>query len=145
MPNLSPHPIFLYPAFFFTFTGFRSCVGGGCICNRTNFCSFAPSTFYQAPVAPSAPALPILPTTLYEAPAPTQPAYQLDESNREMVEEKLNAMVDPTYSFKYDEEFSSREESADANGNIKGYSGQILESKKKIEIFCATGVMEGMK
>ena len=105
---------------------------------------FAPSTFYQAPVAPSAPALPILPTTLYEAPAPTQPAYELDESNREMVEEKLNAMVDPTYSFKYDEEFSSREESADANGNIKGYSGQILESKKKNEI-CATGVMEGMK
>ena len=100
---------------------------------------FAPSTFYQAPVAPSAPALPVLPTTVYEAPAPTQPAYQLDQSNRDMVEEKLNAMVDPTYSFKYDEEFSSREESADANGNIKGYSEQILESKKgNRNGFCAT-------
>ena len=62
--------------------------------------------------------------------------FQLLSTNHTRIISKKN---------KYDEEFSSREESADANGNIKGYSGQILESKKKIEIFCATGVMEGMK
>jgi len=122
---------------------------------------YAPLTLYQAPTAPSAPALPVLPTapvvltspvvpnlpvllnTLYEAPAPPQPAYEPDQKDRDMVEEKLNTMMDPSYSFKYDAEFSSREESADGYGNIKGKYAYTNELGSTIIVEYSAGADKG--
>jgi len=122
---------------------------------------YAPLTLYQAPTAPSAPALPVLPTapvvltspvvpnlpvllnTLYEAPAPPQPAYEPDQKDRDMVEEKLNTMMDPSYSFKYDAEFSSREESADGYGNIKGKYAYTNELGSTIIVEYSAGADTG--
>ena len=69
--------------------------------------------------------------TLYGAPVP--PAPEPDQSNIDMVEENLNAMMqmDASYSFKYDNEFSSREETADPNGDVKGCSRHLL----KVEVW----------
>ena len=80
-------------------------------------------TLYNAPAAPRPEPLP----TLYAAPAP--PAPEPDQSNIDIVEENLNAMMqmDASYSFKYDNEFSSREETADPNGDVKGCSRHFLK------------------
>jgi len=122
---------------------------------------YAPSILYQAPVAHAAPAapvapalpvlplapvviVPVLPTTLYEAPALPEPAaYEPDQSDRDMVEEKLNTMMDASYSFKYDEEFSSREESADAYGNIKGKYAYTNELGSTIIVEYSAGADKG--
>ena len=82
-------------------------------------------TLYAAPAPPAPEPEPL--ATLYNAPAP--PAPEPDQSNIDMVEEKLNAMMqmDASYSFKYDNEFSSREETADPNGNVKGCSRHFLK------------------
>ena len=81
-------------------------------------------TLYAAPAPEPEPL-----ATLYGAPAP--PAPEPDQSNIDMVEEKLNAMMqmDASYSFKYDNEFSSREETADPNGDVKGCSRHFFESR----------------
>ena len=84
------------------------------------------ATLYEAPAPPAPEPEPL--ATLYEAPAP--PAHEPDHSNIDMVEEQINSMMqmDASYSFKYDNEFSSREETADPSGNVKGcskYCGRI--------------------
>ena len=107
-----------------------------------------PTTLYHAPIAPALPVVPL--STLYGAPtapepeplatlyaAPAPPAPEPDQSNIDMVEEKLNAMMqmDASYSFKYDNEFSSREETADPNGDVKGCSRHFFESRSLETMF----------
>ena len=91
------------------------------------------ATLYAAPAPPAPKPEPL--STLYDAPAP--PAPEPDQSNIDMVEEKLNAMMqmDASYSFKYDNEFSSREETADPNGDVKGCSRNFFESRSLETIF----------
>ena len=86
-------------------------------------------TLYAAPATLASKPEPL--PTLYAAPAP--PAPEPDHSNIDMVEEKLNAMMqmDASYSFKYDNRFSSREETADPNGDVKGCSRHLL----KVEVW----------
>ena len=92
-------------------------------------------TLYAAPAPPAPAPKPEPLPTLYAAPAP--PAPEPDQSNIDMVEEKLNAMMqmDASYSFKYDNEFSSREETADPNGDVKGCSRHFFESRSLETMF----------
>merc|ERR1739844_261656 len=88
----------------------------------------SPSNLYHAYIKPALPALPklplmpIVPSTLpILAPEPdhSDPLWLFLQMNRDMIEKRLNAEMDPSYSFKYDERFSSKEESTDAYLNIK--------------------------
>merc|ERR1719162_521491 len=105
------------------------------------YAPYQPATLYYAPIAPALPVVPL--STLYGAPAP--PAPEQDQSNVDMVEEKLNAMMqmDASYSFKYDNEFSSREETADPNGDVKGKYAYTNELGSTIIVHYSAGANKG--
>jgi len=98
-------------------------------------------TLYAAPAPPAPEPEPL--ATLYGAPAPLAP--EPDHSNIDMVEEKLNAMMqmDASYSFKYDNEFSSREETADPNGDVKGKYAYTNELGSTIIVHYSAGANKG--
>ena len=56
-----------------------------------------------------------------------------------MVENKLNSMMDAFYSFEYDDRFSSREETVDANGNVKGKYAYTNELGSTIIVHYSAG------
>ena len=82
----------------------------------------ATSNYYQASIKPVSPILP--PGSSRPVISSTLPKLvpELDNSNIKTIEKRLNNQIDPAYSFKYDKRFSSKEESTDTGGNIKGYS-----------------------
>ena len=92
------------------------------------------SNYHQTPVAPPAtPKIPYaplsfaFPTSFKKKPFPPNLAPKTDLIYRDMVEKRLNAAIGPSYSFKYDKDFSSKEKSYDAFGNIKGCSKLFLK------------------
>ena len=80
------------------------------------------SNHYQASIKPVLPILP--PGSSRPVISSTLPRLvpEPDDSNIKMIEKRLNDAIDPAYGFKYDKRFSSKEESTDTGGNIKGYS-----------------------
>ena len=60
-----------------------------------------------------------------------------------MIENKLNSMMDASYSFEYDDRFSSREETTDANGNVKGKYAYTNELGSTIIVHYSAGANKG--
>ena len=107
---------------FYDFNGFGH---DAPVINQVKYAPPQHSNYHQTPLRTPAylqpPSLaPIFPMNFNRKPFPPNLAPKRNHIYHEMIGKKLNAVIDPVHSFKYDEKLSLREKSLDASGNIKG-------------------------